>query len=69
VLGRDDPKQIPADAPVYVTRSARARLGNAAVPGRVVPPARIFSSDSAREILRIVVRLNLEELEVRAGAE
>ena len=68
VLGRDDPKQIPADAPVYVTRSARARLGNAAVPGRLVPPARIFSPDSAREILRIVVRLNLEELDGRAAA-
>jgi len=69
VLGRDDPKLIPADAPVYVTRSARARLGRATVPGRLVPPARIFSPDCAREILRLVLRLNLEELERReAGA-
>ena len=63
VLGRDDPALIPDDAPVYVTRSARARLGSAAVPGRLVPPARIFSPDCAREILRIVVRGNLEVME------
>jgi hypothetical protein len=63
VLGRDDLADIPDDAPVYVTRSARARLGNAAVPGRLVPPARIFSPDSARELLRIVVRGNLEVME------
>lgn len=63
VLGRDDLSIVPDEAPVYVTRSARARLGNAAVPGRLVPPARIFSPDSAREILRIVVRGNLDAME------
>lgn len=60
VLGRDSLDQIPAGATTYVTHSARALLGDRPIPGRVVPPARIFSEASAREILRIVVTRNLE---------
>jgi hypothetical protein len=60
VLGRDSLDAIPEGAATYVTHSARALLGDAPVPGRLVPPARIFSEASAREILRIVVARNLE---------
>jgi hypothetical protein len=63
VLGRDDLAAIPTNAPVYVTRSARLRLGNGRVPGRVVPPARIFAPESAREVLAFVVRENMRALE------
>ena len=63
VLGRDDLAAIPENAPVYVTRGARLRLGSARVPGRVVPPARIFAPESAREILAFVVRENMRALE------
>ncbi|HET7457741.1 MAG TPA: GntR family transcriptional regulator [Gemmatimonadaceae bacterium] len=63
VLGRD-PREavaaIPDDATVYVTHAARARLGDTALPGRVLPPARVFSPDCAREIMGIVVRENLK---------
>jgi len=68
VLGRDDPAVIPAGAPVYVTRSARSRLGNVRLPGRLIPPARIFAPESAREILAYVVRANMRALEVSTRA-
>jgi len=61
LLGRDPLDAVPPGATTYVTHSARARLGDTPVPGRLVPPARIFSEASAREILEIVVRANLRE--------
>ena len=63
ILGRDDLSAIPADAPVYVTRSAREQLGSAPVPGRVVPPARILAAESAREILSMIVAANIRAME------
>ena len=60
VLGRDAVEDIPSDASTYVTHSARAQLGDVPIPGRPVPPVRIFSDASAQEILEIVVRANLE---------
>lgn len=59
VVGTDDIAAIPADAPTYVTRAARERLGDAFVPGRLIPPVRTLSPESAREVLAIIVRLNL----------
>jgi DNA-binding transcriptional regulator YhcF (GntR family) len=60
VVGRDSVDAIPRLAPVYVTAAARSLLGNRKVPGRIVPNSRIFSAESAREILSFVVRLQLE---------
>jgi GntR family transcriptional regulator len=60
VLGRDSLDAIPPGAATYVTHSARAQLGDAPIPGRIVPPARIFSEASAREILRVLIMRNLE---------
>ena len=59
VVGMDDVGTIPPDAPTYVTRAARERLGDAPVPGRLVPTVRTLSPESAREVLTIIVRANL----------
>ena len=58
VVGQDDVSAIPAEATTYVMRLARERLGDAAIPGRVVPTVRVFSAECAREILGIMVRRN-----------
>lgn len=63
VLGRDELAEIPADAPVYVTRSARQRLGPATViPGQHIPAARSFDAASSLEILKLVVSANLKAM-------
>ena len=65
VVGRDDLSAIPASAPTYVTRAARAQLGETMVPGRVVPTVRTLSPASAKEVLAIIVRANLAVLGTR----
>lgn len=62
VAGRDDLAQIPPTAIVYVTRSAQRRLGEAAIPGRRLPPERVFSPGTARGILELIVSANLAAL-------
>ena len=59
VVGRDDVRQIPPSAPVYVTRSAQRRLGEAVVPGRLMATTRTFAPQTARELIRLVVEANL----------
>ena len=59
VVGTDDVASIPAEAPTYVTRAARERLGDTFVPGRLVPAVRTISAESAREVLSVIVRENL----------
>lgn len=68
VLGRDDLGSIPADALVYVTRSARAQLGNDTIRGRILPSVRLFSADSSREIIRFIVSANLQAMATRRGS-
>lgn len=58
IVGRDDVLGIPADATTYITRSARDRLGAAAIIGRALPPIRLLSSETAREIITFIVRAN-----------
>jgi len=65
VLGSDDLEAIPDDAPVYVTRSARAALAGTRVRGRILPAARVFSSQASREIVRFIVDANLDALAMR----
>ena len=62
VLGVDDLASIPDDAPTNVTRAARARLGDAPVPGRLIPTARTLSPETTKEVLAIIVRSNLAVL-------
>ena len=66
VLGRDDVRSIPADATTYVMRLALENLRGVAIPGRVVPPVRIFSPACAREILSVIVRRNVTAAAVMA---
>jgi len=65
LLGRDSLSSIPRGATTYITQSARERLGDTPIPGRVIPPARVFSPASSRELLEFVVRQNWAAM--RAG--
>jgi DNA-binding transcriptional regulator YhcF (GntR family) len=67
VLGRDDPAAIPDGAPTYIMRSARERLGDSPLAGRVIPTPHVFSTDSARELLTFIIRANLAALAARAA--
>jgi hypothetical protein len=51
VVDRDDLRVIPPGAPTYVMRSAQPRLADKAHLGREIPPQRIFSDETSREIL------------------
>jgi len=66
VRGRDDLARIPAAAPVYLTRLTREKLGGDPLLARTLPEARVFSAESARELVSFVLRANLETLMVRA---
>ena len=62
VQGRDDLGRIPPGPPTYVTRRARERLRDSELLSRVVPEERMFSSESARELLTFIVGANLAAL-------
>jgi hypothetical protein len=68
VLGHDDPGAIPDDAPTYIMRSARELLGDTALTGRVIETPRIFSTESAREVLTFIVRANVAAMAPRSGS-
>ena len=59
VVGRDDLSVIPDGAPTYVTRSAREALGDTRIAGRILPAARLFSAETARELIAFIVGANL----------
>jgi DNA-binding transcriptional regulator YhcF (GntR family) len=65
VLGRDDLREIPPEAPTYVTQRVRAELGDVHVPGRILPAARTIAAASAREIFSFIVRANIEAMSRR----
>lgn len=58
VLGRGGRVEIPPDAPVLITRAASARLEDFLLLQRAFR-RRVFSRESAREILALIVRENL----------
>jgi DNA-binding transcriptional regulator YhcF (GntR family) len=62
VVGPDDLRQIPDGSPVYLTRSARQRLGGTRVPGRQMPGIRLLSRTAGHEVLALVVDANLKAL-------
>jgi DNA-binding transcriptional regulator YhcF (GntR family) len=62
VVGRDDVRQIPPASYVYVSRSARRRLGTTAIPGRILPTERAFAAETVREVLSLVVTANLQAM-------
>ncbi|MBA3342371.1 MAG: GntR family transcriptional regulator [Gemmatimonadaceae bacterium] len=59
VLGRDDVSRIPLDAPAYLTRLTRKKLGKLPLFDRVIPEASVFSESSSREVLDFIIRANL----------
>jgi DNA-binding transcriptional regulator YhcF (GntR family) len=62
LLGRDDPADIPAGAAAWVMRSARQQLGNKLQNIRLLSTLRVFSNETARELLSFIVRSNLAAL-------
>ncbi|MDQ2890860.1 MAG: GntR family transcriptional regulator [Gemmatimonadota bacterium] len=58
-VGRDDPSAIPAGAPVWAMRRARAQLGEIPAHVRPLNTARIFSTDTREALLAHLVRANL----------
>ena len=65
VEGTDDLARIPPGAPTYVTRAAHRRLRDPALLARVTPESRVFSPESARELLSFVVRANMQAVAPR----
>lgn len=65
VIGCDDLAAIPETAPTYLTRLARQRADRTPLLDRVLPEARVFSAESARQVLSFVVRANLDALAAR----
>ena len=62
VVGQDDLRSIPEGAALYVTRSARQRLGPAKLAGRVLPSTRLLQPSTGREILSLIVETNLKAM-------
>lgn len=59
ILGRDDPASIPPGAPAYVMRTARDLLAGPSLQVRALATLRAFSPDTARELLRFMIRENV----------
>ncbi|MGI8403138.1 MAG: GntR family transcriptional regulator [Gemmatimonadaceae bacterium] len=59
VLGVDDIADIPTDAPTWVMRTARERLGGVPSHVRVLSTTRIFSSGTMHDLLSHAMRANL----------
>lgn len=60
IVGRDDLTKIPEGAPTYVMPAARPKVKGAPLNSRLIPAPRVFSHDSAREVLTFVVRANID---------
>jgi hypothetical protein len=68
VVNRDDLAVIPADAVVYVTQSARVKLGDTKLNGRILPSARVLSRESSHELTTFIVSENLAAVRSRRAA-
>lgn len=58
LAGSGDVALIPRDSRTYVTESARRMLDRSALPGRIIRPRRVFSSETVREIVAFLVARN-----------
>lgn len=65
VAGRDDLAAIPGDAVVYVTQSAREQLGEMKLNGSILPPTRVLSRESSRQLTSFIVEANLAAVRSR----
>lgn len=59
VVGTDDLAEVPPDAPVYMTGSARTRLPQGSRLRRPLPQLRALSPDTARQLLSFIIRANM----------
>jgi len=59
VHGRDHLDAIPPETPLYLTPLTRERMAGSPLLSRGLPEARVFSPESTRELMRLVVRTNL----------
>lgn len=55
---RDDLSQIPLGARTYVTHRVRESVDMTTIRGKILPPARTISTDSARDLFDFIVRAN-----------
>lgn len=62
IAARDDGRAVPPGAPLHVMRSARALVGEPDVGRPLLPPARVFSEESARQLLTHVVLANMRAI-------
>lgn len=69
VVGRDDLAHIPADAATYVTRAARDLLGSDTLASRVVVAERMFSRQTAYDLVAFVLRENMAALAAERNPE
>lgn len=58
LAGSGETASIPREARTYVTECARRMLGSAGLPGRIIRPRRLFSSETVREIAAFLVARN-----------
>lgn len=68
VEGQDDLRLIPDDAPIYITRLTRTRLAGSPLLTRCLPEARVFSEESARELMTVVIQAGLTQVTAKAGS-
>lgn len=68
LAGRDDLTLIPGNAPAYLTRLTRKKLGDFPHLDRIIPEASIFSESSARELLEFVVGANLRAMRTHSSS-
>lgn len=66
VVGRDDVAALPADAVVYLMQAAKSKLRKPLNVREVIYTPRVFSVESAREILGFIVKANIEAMQ-KAG--
>lgn len=59
ILGRDDLSEVPENAPIFVMQAARAGVEDPALRARLIPAPRVFSEDTARELLSFIVSANM----------
>lgn len=61
VVGQDDLKSIPPQAPTYVTEAARQKLGKIQIPGRLITPPRLLAENCVRAIVSFIVATNMQQ--------
>jgi hypothetical protein len=65
ILGERDPATIPAGAPAYVMRTARDELGGVPEHVRALSTLHAFSAATREELLRYLVRANVQAARAR----